>query len=464
MNYEQYRLTKPLRLLCMFDYGPHTMTGFATVSKNIIYWIKKIMGPQLYLDICAVNCFEDMYDEDEQTTVFSATRCAPKEHRDDYGRKGFYYLLDQSTEYDGIFMMVDIGIVTPMVPVFQWIKNKKKQENVRDFKSMLYFPIDCKTHRFMIEGLEFFDTLVTYTDFGRKEVLNCHPEMKPSRIKAIPHGVNTGHFFPIPQDERMAFRKEFFGEHADKFIVTNVNRNQHRKDVVQTILGFEKFHEQYPNSLLYLHMHPHDPLGTDLGAIIWQTNLEVGKNVMFTPKSEIIEKNNQDIEVKKEVYQTDVHTLNKIYNACDVYVTTTRGEGWGLSVTEAMACKLPVICPDNTSLSEISGYGERAYMLEEYNLTASDRDNIIRPMCNDLEVAEVLEKVKIAIDSGDKKHQDKITKAYEYATSLQWKGIAEKWVELFYETYKPNNKPIRIEGEINATDVLEHARQNVSNK
>ena len=44
-----------------------------------------------------------------------------------------------------------------------------------------------------------------------------------------------------------------------------------------------------------------------------------------------------------------------LYNAADLYLTTSLGEGWGLGVTEAMSCHTPVAMPKHTSLDEI-GY------------------------------------------------------------------------------------------------------------
>lgn len=38
--------------------------------------------------------------------------------------------------------------------------------------------------------------------------------------------------------------------------------------------------------------------------------------------------------------------LTRLYNSCDVFVLPTRAEGWGLPITEAMACGLPVIVTD----------------------------------------------------------------------------------------------------------------------
>ena len=51
----------------------------------------------------------------------------------------------------------------------------------------------------------------------------------------------------------------------------------------------------------------------------------------------------------------DEYQMSKIYNACDAYVSASRGEGWNLGICEAAACRLPVICPDNTAHPEVVG-------------------------------------------------------------------------------------------------------------
>jgi len=124
--------------------------------------------------------------------------------------------------------------------------------------------------------------------------------------------------------------KEYFGKNADNFIVTNVNRNQSRKDIPTTIFGFLEYWLEYDkNAFLYLHMNPKDPMGWHLRTVLAQTQLREGERLCFPSR-----------RLRR---RSPFEKLNRIYNASDVYLTTATGEGWGLSITEAMACKLPTV-------------------------------------------------------------------------------------------------------------------------
>ncbi|NDH55677.1 MAG: hypothetical protein EBY06_03165, partial [Burkholderiaceae bacterium] len=95
------------------------------------------------------------------------------------------------------------------------------------------------------------------------------------------------HFHPLPEAEVKAFKQSYFGENANKFIVGCVNRNQPRKDIPTTIFGFMEYWEEHnPNALLYLHMHPKDPMGWHLRNILGQTPLKEGEHFMFPPEED----------------------------------------------------------------------------------------------------------------------------------------------------------------------------------
>ena len=411
------------KILYLGDYVART--GFGTVSKNIIRELRKHFGAELQLDIVAINYFGEPFYEDENTCIISARKEDGKD--DPHGRYFFLKMVNEG-DYDGIFINQDLGAVVSMVEVLEFIKKDKKEKNRKVFKSIFYFPVDCKLIYDLVEKLEFFDLLVTYTEFARKEVLRLRPELQP-KLKVVPHGNNSKEFYPLPAEEKKAFRSEYFGEHADKFIITNVSRNQPRKDIPSTIFGFEEavknWDERLPQPLLYLHMHPRDPLGWDLRAIIKQTSLKEDVNVKLLPK-----------EYEEAMVETE--TVNKIYNASDVALTTCLGGGWELIYSEAASCKVPIIVPYVTSFIEMSQYGKNAYMLETLYPYCNTIDNIVREQVDIYEVADTIihvakSKQGLLDDMGANiSLQERIEENYKWVKKkLEWQEVCKQWIEYF---------------------------------
>ncbi len=413
-------MEKIKHILCLMDYGKDTRTGFATVSSNIKREIKKAYGEQVSLDILGINHYGEDYVEEDGTRVFSAKINDVK--NDDFGR--YYFLkMVQEGDYDGIFIIQDLGVIHPIIPILESIKQKKKEANKKLFKSIWYFPVDCHLFATLTRHLEFFDVVVTYTEFGRDEILKFRPDLK-GKIKVVNHGNNPKDFYPLSEEEKKKFRKEYFGKNADKLIITNVNRNQPRKDIPNTIFGFiEAKRDWKQNGLikepfLYLHCMPKDPLGHDLRAILMQTQLVEYKDFMLLPK-------------QYEENLLGVDMLNGIYNASDIFITTTLGEGWGLTITEAFATKLPVIAPNTTSIKEISGEGSRAYLLETIVPFCSTVDNIIREQSDCWEIGERIIEVSNDLLNKNQKLNDKVEKAYKYVNTLTWEDVCKRWIEYF---------------------------------
>jgi len=405
---------KVKKVLCLFDYVART--GFGTVSKNIVSEITKHFGSSIQLDIVAINYFGEPYYESEN--VFVCPAKTTDVNSDDYGRFFFLKMLKESNEYDGIFICQDLGVIVPFIEVMQHIKKEKKEQNKKGFKSIFYFPVDCKIIKELTRNLDFFDLLVTYTEFGRNEVLRFRPELKP-KLKVVPHGNNPKHFYPIDASE---FRKQYFGDNANKFIITNINRNQPRKDIPNTIFGFieakEIWDKNLPEPFLYLHCHPKDVMGWDLRGIMLQTDLVEDIDYKLLPK-------------EFEAQMCDIETLNKIYNASDCYITTMLGGGWELCFSEAAACKKPIIASYNTSLIEMSDYGKRAWMLECQYPCCNVNDNVIRQQSDIYEIAEKMLEVATAFKKSDKEYLDKIENAYNWVNKLHWKDVCKHWIEYF---------------------------------
>jgi glycosyltransferase involved in cell wall biosynthesis len=405
-------------MLCLWDYN--TFTGFATVSKNLVQSIVKHYGNKIKIDICAINYFGEDYKESENVHVISAKKKDIAE--DDFGRYVFMASL-RNTDYDIIFILQDLGVIVPTIKFLKDIKKEKEIAKKKVFKSIFYFPVDFALTPNLGKDLEFFDFLATYTNYGKSHVIRINKKVE-KKLHVIPHGNNMDDFHPLSKDEITTFRKEYFGKNADKFIVTNINRNQSRKDIPTTIFGFLEYWDEYnKNSFLYLHCDPKDPMGWNIRTILAQTPLREGVDFMLPPEGEMSK-------------GASVEKLNKIYNASDVFLTTATGGGWELSVTEAMACKLPVIIPNHTSLCELGKNGERAYMLNTLYPIVAMVDNVIRFQSDLYEIAETIDIVRCNMKTNSFVHTDRIEKAFEFVSELKWEGITKTFIKVMRNLLK----------------------------
>lgn len=402
-------MNKPFRILALWDFN--SSTGYSTVSSNLVKQWQKMFGDLMYLDIVAINYHGEPYKIGDRIQVVSGKQTDIA--KDDFGRHVFMSSIVHN-DYDLIFILQDLGIVVPMIPQLKKIKEEKRAENKKQFKSIFYFPVDCHLTPNLVLGLEFFDTLVTYTEFGRKQVLTLNDKLRP-KLRVIPHGNSRHDFYPVQMDEMYSFRKQYFGEsNFGKLIVGCVNRNQPRKDIPTTILAFLEYWSEYnTESFLYLHMNPKDPLGCHLRTILAQTPLVEGKDFMFPPAEELDK-------------GTSVEKMNLIYNSFDCFLTTTTGEGWGLTVTEAMACQIPVIAPNHTSIAEINENSNNGlFLMDSLYPVVSPVDNIIRFQSDIYEAASYIDNMYHLRDTNET--IDKIERAYKYVKSLEWDGIAARF-------------------------------------
>ena len=462
---------KVKHILCLFDYGQNCHTGFATVSRNIVKQLKEHFGDRLHLDICAINNFDETTREYDDTVLVMSAKLNQKskidwssgqERQDDFGRTTFLEMLSEKN-YDGIFIIIDLGVVASIIPLMQLVIDKKHEKSrgqIKKPKAVIYFPVDGPMHSTVYNPavnpasipllgdtqkkyykaaikqfleLEFFDQVVTYTNYGKKEVLSHNPALG-DKIKVIYHGSDNTEFFPLPAAEIKKFRKQVFGKNADKFIIGNVNRNQNRKDIPTTILGFQHAKRLWrqnpagmPEPFLYLHMNPRDFLGWNLFDFLSLSqfdDLKEGRDYMFPVGGD-------------QNYQVDREILNYLYNSLDLSVTTAKGGGWELSLSEAMACKVPVLAPMHTSLAEVCGNGTRGFMLDEFIPVSDPIDNTLRYMCHYEQVGEKIYEIMQLKQSNDfETFGHLIYNAYNWVTNdLPWEVICKEWINIFEKTF-----------------------------
>lgn len=399
-------------------------TGFGNVSRNIINQL--IASGEYDIDVVAPLYYGAPYDH-EKWPIRVWPGITPSlghipQYADPLGRQKTIDLLETG-EYDIFFTLTDVSNTES----FGANIVKAREKLVKKFKWISYSPIDWTPQKKWIDtGIALSDYPVLYTQYGFKEVRKLNDKIFP---RVIPHGIDLSTFFPMSEKEIKEFRKAYFGEkNVDKFIITNLNRNNARKDVARTIAAFSLFHKNHPESLLYLHMEANDNGGL-LPAVVEEFGLKVSENVFFPGGFK------WDIGYAENI-------INGIYNASDLIVTTTQGEGWGLSLTESMATKTPVVAPENTSIPEILGNGDRGWLVPagdpiDYWVVHEPNDLVrICPIVSVTKFSETMDKAYQHITGGlVPKDNSKVEKAYEWVQSLSWGKVGKQWLDLFQEAH-----------------------------
>jgi glycosyltransferase involved in cell wall biosynthesis len=358
------------------------------------------------------------YDYLPNVKVIPALITGDKDTQKDVYRRIELLKLIYQNDFDAIFFLQDVEVINTMEEQLKDVKNTKRKENRPNFKSMIYFPIDSEPRLADLKVLSFFDEVITYTQYAKAVMKPLISDTQFKKVKIIPHGTNTTDFYPYSPLAKAKAKSDIFGT-EDVFVFGSVNRNQVRKDFGSLIMGFAMFkHTSGANALLYLHCNPIDPMGINIYRLCDRVGLEVGKDVIL-PK---------DYSENKGCTSEE---LNKIYNSFDCFITTTTAEGWGLTVTEAMATKCLVICPKHTSLTEITDNGENTlnFMFSQQAVFVNDFEKI-RLVTNPMEVKTLCE-IAYGLKDDEQELQDqvkqKIENAYNKVSAMKWEGIAKQF-------------------------------------
>jgi glycosyltransferase involved in cell wall biosynthesis len=392
-------------------------TGFGAVAKELVdEWSK---DKNLSIVIFGLNDMSGkIYDYLPNVKVIPALVTGDEETQKDTYRRIELLKLIYQTDFDAIFFLQDVEVINQMEEQLRDVKNTKRKENRPNFKSMIYFPIDSEPRKSDLKVLSFFDEVVTYTEYAKSVMKPLITDTQFKNIKIIPHGTNTDDFHPYSPLAKAKAKSDIFGT-EDVFVFGSINRNQVRKDFGSLIMGFAMFkHTSGANALLYLHCNPIDPMGINIYRLCDRVGLEIGKDVIL-PKD------------YSENKGCSLEELNKIYNSFDCFITTTTSEGWGLTITEAMATKTLVVCPKHTSLTEITDNGANTlnFMFSQQTVFVNDFEKI-RFTTNPLEVKTLCE-VVYGLKNDEQELQDmvkvKIENAYNKVSGMKWDGIAKRF-------------------------------------
>ncbi len=178
---------------------------------------------------------------------------------------------------------------------------------------------------------------IFWTRFGLDEARLGGYE-RPAAV--IPLGVDLDVYQPV--DRRTARREVGLPTKLnDAFIVGNINRNQPRKRLDLTIEYFAEWvnSHEIDDAYLYLHVAPTADLGYEIHQLMQYYGFHGDRKRLIITQPEVGKGSLED-------------QLANVYSCFDAQITTTQGEGWGLTTMEGMACGVPQIVPDWAALGE----------------------------------------------------------------------------------------------------------------
>ena len=407
------------KVLFYGDYG--CATGFAQVLGNVV---REVARQDLFdIDVLGINYSGDPLDPKKWPgrvyPALSGIIQPGSIYADVYGRQRLLDLIGEN-KYDAVFLLQDPFVMDTVMPKIKETQQKIKEIRGKQFKVVYYFPIDATPKKEWIDNaIGLADYPVVYTKFGLNQIYEKDAKVA-ERTKVIYHGTNLEDFKPLSETVNKAFRAAYFDKAADdKFLIMNVNRNQPRKDIVRSLMVFKELKDRGEKDIMmYMHMQ-HSDVGGNIFEMMKQLGLSEEEIKMPSPR---IFSANQGLPIEQ---------INRLYGAADMVLTTTLGEGWGLSITEAMATKTPVVGPQNTSLTEMmadnrgilvpAGNNPSMFVMKENDMER------IRPLMDVEAAADAIIKLKRG------EIQTDIDGAYEWAQKHSWKVITAQFLEVINE-------------------------------
>jgi glycosyltransferase involved in cell wall biosynthesis len=200
----------------------------------------------------------------------------------------------------------------------------------------------------------------------------------------------------------------------NKKIMLYVCRPIWRKNIEFLLGAFKEITRVRDDVMLYLHVDFNDegvPEKPNIHKLLHSLSLQ--KRVMYT------EENRWTKGIPAEF-------LNRLYNMCDLYVAPHGGEGFGLPIAEAMACGVPFVATDCTSMPEFAGNDERGLLAKVSS--SSQEKGVFRPW---VDINDFIEKITYLLDNDDVRKKMGRRGVYWVRKNCSKNKIIPQWKKVF---------------------------------
>ena len=306
-----------------FGNCPWTTSGYSNNIRNIVLRLKKQHE-------VAVQCNWGLTGGPVQ---WNGITCYPTSTTSPDSARANFAELEKNAKKWG----ADISILHYDV----WTNNDQLLTTTLPF--MAYGTVDgYPVSPLIIDGFKNARKVISANEWEKK-VLKADYDMDSV---VIPYGIDPTIYYPATKDKEKY--KQKFGV-VEPFLFSAVGRNVGpRKGFAETMEAYGNFLAKNPSAVedtrLYLHT---DYMGAMGGYNLYNLCQLYGiaGNVTFTASDSFESLTDDEVA--------------DLYRASDVLMNCSHGEGFGKPILEALACGVPVIATDATSMTElVKGHGQ----------------------------------------------------------------------------------------------------------
>lgn len=212
--------------------------------------------------------------------------------------------------------------------------------------------------------------------------------------------------------------KKAIGLKPSDFLILRVDRNSVRKDFADTWKAIVPVMKRHKNIHVWFHCRAE---GDQL-----ELPQLISRDLETAPRFHFPAEFSTKIGWKNE----DLVTL---YNAADMFVSTSMGEGFGLTLGEALASQVPVVATDCSSITEVVGPGGILIPPGRDWTTDSGEDLSMPDVAGFTEAIE-----KLYLSSGHRRSLGEAGRAH-VLQNFSWDEAARRFDQLITETLAGGN-------------------------
>lgn len=252
----------------------------------------------------------------------------------------------------------------------------------------------------------------------------------------IPHGIRPDFFHIIPENERIDFRNLInikYNIKPDDYLILHLGSMTGNKGIFEIIWALCELVINHGCCNFKLLLKGIKDLYDSKLFIKNYINL-ILQNGSDIQKEAVVNVINNNIIFIDEYMKPDI--LRKYYNACDLYISPYKAEGFNMTVLEALACGCNLLVSDNGSTQFfvndiIKNSNDSGFYILPTIITKNENLSVLEYKINDL-----INLVKSAYKKNKQREINEIDKKkrVEYIhQEYSWKNVSEKLNKFFCE-------------------------------